>query len=552
MEIHTIDRIARDLEEKEWDRIVINRGWSVSGPIHVGNLRPDGILPSVVGDVLREQGMEVEELVIVYDQDPFKAKPGQVIWYENPEYALLHKGVPKDYEPSEALVNELKGIRLRDAPDPFECHDSWADHWLDMIHSVLPEFDVNARIVRTSEFYEDKKTYEAFKIFMDKTNRVREIINRYRNIPLSSDWIPINGWCPECKSIADTRTVDVNLQKREVLIKCKKCGWEGWTEFKDSKLNWRLEWATLWYVYDIKLEPYGKDHASAGGSRESCINLAEDILEIEPPFGFWTEWVGIVWDRKDRGDMTSSGNLLMRPDQWLEIAEPEVLRYLYIRHKFTSRIVIDPHNIYRYVNEFDEAEGIYYGTVTDHTYTDKDVAAIKRSYELSVVTPTDESPVRVPYTQAAIIAQVSREENWVEKALRMMNMLESMNITDDLERTILSRIRRANTWIQKYAPDMYVISIVEPSSDFIRNLGEDIHLLEKAYRIIKNATSENELDEGFFALCREMQIKPKRFFRLMYQLYLGKNSGPRLSSFLFAIGKDKSLEVIEKVLSSKN
>ncbi len=546
MELHTIDRISKEVESKG-DTLTISRGWSVSGPIHIGNLRPDGILPSVLGDVLREKGKTVNELVIVYDQDPFKAKDGQLIWFENPEYAERHIGVPAGYSPSKELKEELKGLRLRDVPDPFECHSSWADHWMDMVVSTLPEFGIKADIIRTSEFYGSEKTFRAFSLFMKRQEELREIINSYRNTPLPSEWVPFNGWCKKCRSISDTEILSVDMEKKKFGVRCRKCGWEGESSFSDGKMNWRVEWATLWYVYDIDIEPFGKDHATAGGSRESCMELAGKILGIQPPFGFWTEWVGIVRDGKDLGDMTSSGNILIRPDQWIEIAEPEVLRYLYIRHKFTSRILIDPHSIFRYVNEFDEAERIYYGEEPSEPLTEKDLDAIKRSYELSVRHPGKEKPLRVPYIQASIIAQVSVRELWIEKAV---SVARSMGLGGEVDENIIrARVMKAGRWAEIYAPENFRIQIIEPDPDILDGMDEKIKAsLRNTVELIIDAGDEKELDSMLFKMCRELNISPKKYFRAMYRIFLGKNSGPRLSAFIFGIGKDRAVEHLKKLL----
>ncbi len=546
MELHTIDRISEEVMDRG-DVLTISRGWSVSGPIHIGNLRPDGILPSALGDVLRKKGKDVRELVIVYDQDPFKAKNGQLIWFENLKYAEKHIGVPENYRSSEELRERLRGVRLRDVPDPYECHSSWADHWTDRVVSVLPEFGIEARIIRTSEFYREEKTYRAFSLFLERLDELKEIVNRYRNTPLPDEWLPFNGWCRKCRSIADSEIISYDVEKGKFRMKCRKCGWEGESFFSDGKMNWRLEWATLWYVYDIDIEPFGKDHATAGGSRDSCVELAEKILNIMPPYGFWTEWVGIVRDGKDLGDMTSSGNILLRPDQWLEIAEPEVLRYLYIRHRLTARILIDPHNVFRYVNEFDEAERIYHGEEPSEPLTEKDIEAVKRSYELTMRFHEGERLLRVPYIQASIIAQVSVRELWVEKAI---SVAKSMGLDGEVdEDSIYRRVERAGNWARIYAPENFRIHIVEPSPDMVEEMDEKLReSLRKTVDLIRNAGDEKELDTMLFEMCRELNISPRKYFRTMYRIFLGKNSGPRLSAFIFGIGKERAIDHLRNLL----
>ena len=45
------------------------------------------------------------------------------------------------------------------------------------------------------------------------------------------------------------------------------CGWEGDVEAAGGgKLTWRVDWPARWRICGCTFEPFGKDHATRGGS----------------------------------------------------------------------------------------------------------------------------------------------------------------------------------------------------------------------------------------------------------------------------------------------
>ena len=60
--------------------------------------------------------------------------------------------------------------------------------------------------------------------------------------------------------------------------------------------------------------------------------------------------------------------------------------------------------------------------------------------------------------------------------------------------------------------------------------------------------SEDELFNEFYnQIVKGMDIKPKEFFQAGYKVLLNKERGPKLAGFILAIGKDKVIELFEKV-----
>src|SRR5207245_9021455 len=103
-----------------------------------------------------------------------------------------------------------------------------------------------------------------------------------------------------------------------------------------------------------------KEHATTCGSRESCAKIAETIMHFRPPMGIPYEWVGIADHGKDLGDMGSSDFLGFSPAQWVQVGDPEVLRYLYAFNPLPRRVVLDLYRVDAYPDVYDRADDAFY------------------------------------------------------------------------------------------------------------------------------------------------------------------------------------------------
>ena len=273
----------------------MNAGLSVSGLQHVGRLRGEITLSQLIVRSLREIGRDVLQSLVLYTQDGWKAKEGQVAQFPGDE------------------GKKYAGRRLIDVPDPKGCHASWVDHYWQDFGGVLDRFAPNVRIVTTTQAYQDPEMKAIVHDLVSRAEEVRGVVNKYRaRRPYPAGWLPFEAFCEACGTIGAS-TLAVRGETAEYA--CERCGARGTSSIEKGKLNWRLEWPALWKIYRVDIEPFGKDHATPGGSRDSCKEVAETVMRFPPPMGIPYEWVGIADRGKDLGDMGSSDFLGFTPAQ---------------------------------------------------------------------------------------------------------------------------------------------------------------------------------------------------------------------------------------------
>ncbi len=529
---HWVDKLTTDLIAN-WPNIKqfnCNCGISVSGKQHVGRLRGEIILTNAVVNELKQHGYSATHSLILYTSDPWKGKESQRKAFSNPEEA-----------------KKYIDWRLIDVPDPTGQFSSWVDYFWKDFGDPLPKFSHEIDILRTHELYQEEHMRKVIIELITKKDQVREILNKYRGEhPFPENWIPFNPLCSKCRRIGTTKALEVDLQSYRVHYYCSACKEEGWSDMKLGKLTWRLEWLAIWYILMVHFEPYGKDHATVGGSRDSCIEVLETVLKHRGPFGFWNEWVGYSKGRTDFGDMTSSGFIGFTPTTWLNYADAEVLRYIYLKPPPRRRIILGLDKIPIYVDEYDKAERIYYGL--EDFEDESELHTILRSFEIVHYNNIPKyRGFQLDYNHAVILSQlISNDLKGLELAIKKLRATEILKETpsEEIRAYIHRRLDCSRRWVNDYAPSHLQINIPEKISNEVRKqISEKNHeLLLKLINALSSIKwTENEIKNSMIKVKEESNLtrnEMNQFFSILYKIFLGSPQGPRLAPFLSALDKE--------------
>ncbi len=525
--VHWVDKLADWLEDElkkreTKDIYVFNGGLSVSGLQHIGRLRGEVILPEVLRRILEKRGLKIRQVLTLYTQDPWKGKKEQLEQFGDINKAKKYVGWPL--------------IRV---PDPKGCHSNWVEHYWSDFGPYIKEFtDGKIEVVYTHNLYR-KELKEFAKEVINLKEKVRNIINKYRGRkPYSSNWIPIEPRCNKCGRIDSTEAIEVNNDM--VRYRCRNCGNSAWISLDDSKLNWRVEWVGVWKVLRVDFEPYGKDHATPGGSRDSCVDLAINVFNFSPPAGIWYEWVSLRAGRKE-SDMTSSGFKGVTPKDWLEIAHPQILRFLYLLQHPQRRVVIDLVQIPQYYEQYYEAERIYFGK--ESTGDNAKDAYLSRTYGLSHPKELPkELPSQPPYTHMAILSQIIPKGK-EEEALRRLKKTGHLSENPDEYsiRWTKELLNKARKWVEIYAPEHLRFKIPEKIPVDARKMIKDPKRLGELAKAFENLEKWNEeiIKSTLIEFGRNMNKKERReFYHDFYLAIIGRKEGPRAAPLLGLLSKN--------------
>lgn len=530
--MHWFDVLFSEIADylKEKDSVNCSAGLSVSGLQHVGRLRGEVVLTNAVAEELRKLGKKVKQYLVLYTQDPWKGTDRQKSQFSGME--------------GEDYVN----WRLIDVPDPHGCHDGWVDHYWSDFGDFLESFAKGVRIVKTSDIYADNSMRRMVLDLVSKSEDVRTIVNKYRGRhKYPQGWIPFDAYCEGCRTIGRAETLGIDGDGM-VHYKCP-CGHKGKTDMREGKLNWRLEWPALWSALSVDFEAFGKDHATPGGSRDSCKDIAINVMKIRPPYGLPYEWVGLSRNGKDLGDMSSSSFLGFTPRKWLEIGEPEVLRYLYLYPRPSRRIVLDLSKVDVYHDRYDQAE------VDFLSPSEEEESKLRsRSFELAQVKePPERMHYQLAYRHAALLSQISPAGEGLQWALNRLidtGILEREPSSIERKR-IAARLSLAGSWVKDYGRRELRFELLRtPPKRVFSRLNEND---KKALSMLAEELSGVEWSEGSIKECMvsltesgNLPVNTRRFFRVFYLVFLGKEKGPRAAPLLSLLEKNFVIRRLEE------
>jgi len=512
--MHWADVIAEEIAGKT-DKPLISTGISPTGLIHVGSLR-EAATAEAVRSALEGRGSDVKMIYLIDSFDPLRKR-----------YEFL----------SASFEDHVKKPICR-IPCPCGSHKTYADHFLEPFLKAIDEMGVKCDIIWTHELYEQGKFAEMIDAALSKRNKVVEILKEVAQREKIENYAPYTPLCPECGKFVKQPNLD-SYKFPYVNYKCDVCGHEGRADIRkgDGKLAWRLEWPAKWKMFNVSAEPFGKDHASAGGSYDTGVHIVKEIFNGVPPYPIPYEFVQL----KGKGQMHKSTGSSVSGIDAISMTPPEVLTYTFLRVNPERHIDYDSEiGILDMADEYDRMESLYF----EGGATEAEENAV-RAYALSKHNRIPKKmPLHIPYRHLVNVVQMADDLDGVLEILKRNGDFDGAT-ADDTER-LKQRVRCVRFWLNGFAPDIVKFSVSKKMPDV--KLSDD----EKAYmKALVPLLSESEWnaekihnivsDSG-----KNSKIGTKGGFQVLYKVLINRTSGPRLGHFLATMEKDFVIKRIKE------
>ncbi|AZQ72291.1 MULTISPECIES: lysine--tRNA ligase [Streptomyces] len=536
--------------------IVVASGLSPSGPIHLGNLR-EVMTPHLVADEIRRRGHECVHVLSWDDYDRYRKVPAGI----DPSWAE-HIGKPLTAVP---------------AP-PGSPYGSWAEHFKAAMIEALDELGIEYRGISQTEQYTAGAYREQILHAMKHRGDIDAILDQYRTKAKPANavkkqqkpveeaeleaaegsgaateddgsaggagYFPYKPYCTVCNK--DLTTVTAYDDETTELAYTCACGHAETVllkEFDHGKLVWKVDWPMRWAHEGVIFEPSGVDHSSPGSSFQVGGQIVGPIFGGEQPIGPMYAFVGISGMAK----MSSSKGGVPTPGDALQIMEAPLLRWLYARRRPNQsfKIAFDQ-EIQRLYDEWDKL----CGKVADGTALPADAAAHSRAVR-TAAGDLPATPRPLPYRTLASVVDITAGHD--EQTLRILSDLDPENPVTSLDET-RPRLDKAEHWINNQVPaESRTVVRVEPDHETLATLDEQSRA---SLRLLLEGLDEHWSLDGLTTLVYgvpkvlaglepdakptpELKVAQREFFALLYQLLVGRDTGPRLPTLLLAVGADR-------------
>ncbi len=522
---HYLDKPLPKLKE-----YVVKTAASVSGVLHIGRLS-DTIRCDSVFNSLCESGKKARLIWVADNMDPLRKIP---------------KGVPESY-------SKYIGVPVTDVPDLHGCHKSYAEHHVSKYLKVIHMF-VSGRIETYSMREEYKKG--SFREEIGKIIRsqplIVEIQNRYRpkDNPVRKDWFPWMPVCGNCGKIITTKFLgykegfvkyqcsDYKFEKHTA----KGCGHKGEDDplKGNGKLLYKSELAAQWARWKVCTEGFGKEYQVPGSAFWINGEIAEKALGFPMPVPIFYEHLMI-----DNEKMSASKGNVIYPADWLKVAPPELIRFLYNKKLMKTRS-FSWSSLPLLYDDYDMHERVFFGK--QEVQNEKERQHMKRLYAISQISVPKAMPAHIPFDFVAMVSQIFQEEKTSE-AIRLFistgHLKEKPSAS--AKRQIKARLDYARRWAEHYAPEQARIRLVDKSPEGLKlSQAQKESLKELAAMLEKKGMNQEELHSLFWEIAKKHSLGPQDFFRAVYLVLLGKESGPKLAPFILAVGQKKAAGLLRK------
>lgn len=516
-------------------------GASPSGPIHLGNLR-EFLTPHLVAEEIRRRGLAVRHLHSWDDYDRFRK-------------------VPAGVDPS---WSEHIGRPLSAVPDPWACHESWAEHFKAPLREALAELGVEMIEVSQTEQYRAGAYTEQVLHAIRSRGLIEEVLAKHRTKKPEAETeqeaaaledsvvdvdetpagagdlarFPYKPYCREC----GRDTVEVTAwddETTDLSYTCSSCGFTGVTNVAtqhEGKLVWKVDWPMRWAFEGVDFEPGGLDHSTPGSSYTVGKELVKRVFGFRAPSYVAYAFVGFAGMQK----MSSSSGGVPTAADALQILEAPILRWLYARRQPKQAFDIDfGAEVVRLYDEWDALGR----KAADPAKRDAQVLAFERASSTAAAGTLPTPRVVQPFRLLSSVADVTAGN------LNQVSRIVGASV-EDLE----PRLVKAATWATEFVPEADRTTVRE-TPDVVRlsSLDEDesrwLELLLDGLPDSPTADELTALIYGVPKLARglglddaptdEVRADQKAFFRLLYQLLVSAERGPRLPTLFQAIGSDR-------------
>lgn len=495
-----LDNIVEDLIKRQPEgEILIESGGSPSGEYHLGHMRELVICDAILL-ALRSRGRKARHIYFVDDLDALRKVPVTM---------------PSEYE-------KYLGKPLCDIPSP-EDGVSYADYFIAGLQKGCQVLGIEVEFVRSHTKYRSGFFTEAIEKSLDSVDEIREILETVSSRKLGKEWSPIQvneeGYLKKRLFLSidkDSKTLiyeDKNGDKAEIDYSSG-----------EVKLDWRIDWPVRWWLLNVAVEPFGKDHASAGGSYETGKQLVEKIFNTKAPLPVGYDFINLFGDTKK---MSASKGTGLSAQESASIIPSEVMRYFILNSPPTKLLHFDP--IGGLTRLMDEYAALI--AKKDKTGSEKQLISLCTHDVQSVVSS-------VPFSHLVASYQSALKD--ADKTIDIIARTEHGTNIDQERETIVSELQYIDGWLDKWAPEDAKFSLIDLPQKSIFSDKELKYFSDLASKI---STAPNDADgEWFHKVIYEFkdnsELSPKELFSALYKLIIGKDSGPRAGWFLSILPRD--------------
>ncbi len=487
------------------DKITFQTGYGPSGLPHIGTF----------GEVMRtsmvrhsfEKLYEVKTNLLCFsdDLDGLRKVPDNI--------------------PNRELVEKDLELPLSKVTDPFGTHNSFAEHNNSKLCEFLDGFNFEYEFISSTKCYSEGLFNDALVQVLAKYDDIMEIMLPSLGAERKLTYSPFLPISKKSGKVLQVPTLEIDTKTHSIVFEDID-GEKVKTPVTDGnvKLQWKADWAMRWFALSVDYEMYGKDLIPSA-------NLASKICRLlgrKAPYQFFYE---LFLDDQGQKISKSKGNGLSI-EEWLRYGSKDSLSlFMFQKPKTAKRLYFD--SIPRSVDDYHK----FLETYQQQSKSDKFENPV---WHLHHGEPP-KSELLVSFSMLMNLAGATGSTS-IETLLSFVQKYLSDN-NNSMNPTMHGAMQNAINYFNDFLKSARVFK--QPSDNERDALVELVRKLE----LLDEHWEANEIQQAILDVGKKKGFENNRdWFKLIYEVLLGSQSGPRLGSFFSLLGKDKTVEKFNEVL----
>jgi lysyl-tRNA synthetase class 1 len=480
--------------------IIVESGVSPSGTYHVGTLR-EVLTSDALLLELRRRGRAAKHIHYVDDLDPLRKLP---------------VNVPAEFK-------RYLGQPYCDIPAPDGSNQSYADYFLNDFLGAAKELHIDMEVIRSHRQYRAGAMTKAIEKALLSVDDIRHIIEQVSGRKLEQDWAPIQVMEDEYLKSRRFVSIDTAAKKLAYLDPEDKEVSIGYAQGQ-VKLNWRVDWPARWWLLGVDIEPFGRDHATKGGSYETGAAIIKRVFGVEAPVPLPYNFINLTGETKK---MSKSTGHIIAISELTKVLPPEAIRYFTLRHPPDKQLFFDQnHGVTKLIDD-------YAALLTKPDKTEEE----KRLIEICNVA-NDTTVSSIPFSHLVASYQAALKDP--DKTLAVLSRTEYQPTVATQPQTIKKELAFIDNWLNKWAPSevkFELLARINPADFSDKEKSYLNNLSQKITQAPANADG-GWFHKAVYEIKESANLAPEQIFKPLYRALIGQETGPRAGWFLSILPRD--------------
>ena len=435
-----------------------------------------------------------------------------------------------DNVPNQEMLREHLGKPLTQVPDPFGTHESFGHHNNARLRSFLDTFGFEYEFQSATELYKSGRFDATLLAVLRHYEQVMAVMLPSLRAERAATYSPFLPICRKTGRVLQAPVIATNLDKGTITYRD-----DDGDEIEvpvtggHCKLQWKADWAMRWAALGVDYEMSGKDLIDS-------VKLSSQIARVlgaRPPEGFTYE---LFLDEKGEKISKSKGNGLTI-EQWLTYASPESLAlYMFQKPRQAKRLYFDviPRTVDDYLTFLEKYRG--------QSEAERVANPVWHIHGEGHV-PDEDVPVSfgMLLNLASVCNAEAPEVLW--GFIRRYAPSDSPTANPILDKLIGYAIAYYRDFVKPQK------RYRQPNATERAALADLLAALERPDAATDAEALQNEVYEigkqhGFANL--------RDWFKALYEVLLGQETGPRMGSFIALYGIEETKSLIRKVLAGES